>query len=251
MKKLSISLLSLLFAITLQAQRNSYYYSIADAMENKDSVYNITIREAEDFNQLEKLLEFPNLESVGMHDTETIPEILKEIPNLKTLTIGSLMFSRDIAVSELPEWLPELGLEELRLFWLPLPEVPSIIGEMTTLKRLDIYGIQSPSFPEFLSNLRILEELSLFGSQFNSIPESMAAIESLRMIDIAGTKIEHIPNAFLSENRNGNPLGVMYNKGQRFDRETKSMLKEHANDRYAVSKGIMNGVKYNYVMSTL
>ena len=139
------------------------------------------------------------------YDLKTVPEILKDCPQLETL---SLSFT---SISEIPDWvfqLPNLKklsflymssmtgekpfqqptgfkfaqkLEELEMQIAPNQGFPEDIFTMKNLKSLMITG-EIETLPDHISDLSKLENLELFGTKISNLPKSVGNLKNLKRV---------------------------------------------------------------------
>lgn len=123
--------------------------------------------------------ELPELEYISIHDSKLLP-YLKHLKLLKGLKISK--FEWNIFQSYIKNY------EEIELLIIEDPSVsqlPNTIGQLMSLKQLEIYATNVTSLPE----MTLLQKLVVFRSMLGKIsvlPNTFALLESLRYLEIKG-----------------------------------------------------------------
>jgi len=143
------------------------YYSIEEAMENPDSVFILTL----------------------MDDISELPEEIKELKNLKSLSIY------DNEIKQLPEYLPEIGLIELNLSKNGLTSIPEVIFKCLTLKKIDLHSNELKEIDPRFFNLQHLEEMDLGGNSLSKIPNEINKLVNLKKLNLRVNDLESLPDA--------------------------------------------------------
>ncbi|MEZ4369396.1 MAG: leucine-rich repeat domain-containing protein [Polyangiaceae bacterium] len=153
------------------------------------------------------------LDLYGCRRFTTVPEVIQQMSKLRRLQLNWLK------LSELPNWLGDLPLQELSLGKMPLtllPDslyqmqlealslsdldelgVPTQLGSMKHLKRLTIQPGMVKSgeqvVPASLGELTQLEELHLVNIEFDSPPAWLSKFKQLRRLYLPATKFTEPP----------------------------------------------------------
>jgi hypothetical protein len=151
--------------------------------------------------EFEKICENTNLKflAIGYYYSDTLPACIANLTQLEELDIcwdGYRLPVRKATV------LPAIGkLTKLKSLtfsggYLPI-ELPSEIGNLTSLKRLRIYNLKFDSLPETLGNLVNLEDAMLCGDM-KSLPNSISNWNRIKSIYLAGNMFEKIPECLFN-----------------------------------------------------
>lgn len=77
-----------------------------------------------------------------------------------------------------------------------LPEIPEVLGDLVSLKKLTMQGrgrFGIKEVPNFVAKLINLEYLDLAGNSINMIPEFLVQLPKLKYIDLRGNWLAEIP----------------------------------------------------------
>ncbi|KAM7519348.1 hypothetical protein LguiB_018310 [Lonicera macranthoides] len=152
----------------------------------------------------------PNLVKLYLYSCKNIRSLPRAIYKLKCLEILHLS-----GCSELDELHEELGnlecLQELDLRGSGIKEVPSSIGDLRRLDRLDLsYCKNLRSLPSAICKLKHLEFLKLSGcSKLEKLPEELGSLDDLNKLYLDGTAITQPP---LSIERLKNLRSLSFNR---------------------------------------
>ncbi|KAM7519349.1 hypothetical protein LguiB_018311 [Lonicera macranthoides] len=136
----------------------------------------------------------PNLVKLYLYSCKNIRSLPRAIYKLKCLEILHLS-----GCSELDELHEELGnlecLQELDLRGSGIKEVPSSIGDLRRLDRLDLsYCKNLRSLPSAICKLKHLKFLKLSGcSKLEKLPEELGSLDDLNKLYLDGTAITQLP----------------------------------------------------------
>jgi hypothetical protein len=146
--------------------------------------------------ELEKICENTNLKflRIGYFYSDTLPACIGNLTQLEELEIcwdGYRLPIRKATV------LPAIGkLTKLKSLtfsggYLPI-ELPSELGNLTSLQRLRIFNLKIDNLPESLGNLINLKDAMLCGDM-KTLPNSLSNWKKITSIYLAGNKFEKIP----------------------------------------------------------
>ncbi|MHA1727740.1 MAG: leucine-rich repeat domain-containing protein, partial [Promethearchaeota archaeon] len=76
-----------------------------------------------------------------------------------------------------------------------LTALPESIGNLTSLRNLDLEGNELTALPESIGNLTSLKDLDLGGNKLTALPESIGNLTSLRDLDLGGNKLTALPES--------------------------------------------------------
>ncbi len=76
-----------------------------------------------------------------------------------------------------------------------LQQLPKTIGELTSLKRLNICYSPLSNLPTSFAKLTSLEELNLSYNNFTTLPEFIGELKSLKKLDLNGNPIKYLPES--------------------------------------------------------
>ncbi len=79
---------------------------------------------------------------------------------------------------------------------LDLTELPEVIGEFTSLRRMNLAYNQLSDLPASISNLQQLEELVLNKNVFSDYPEKLFSLRSLKFLDLSDNKLTYFSPRF-------------------------------------------------------
>ena len=137
-----------------------------------------------------------------------LPDVVFDIAHLKALHLS------DCDLRELPHDLGNLGmLESLKLHDNPrLDTLPSTLGQLTNMKRLEIVGSAVRELPS-MHDLSNLKHLAVESSPLTWVPRDIANARELRTLSLAHTYLRDVPAgignlAKLSELKLNNNVGL-------------------------------------------
>ncbi|MBD3214815.1 MAG: hypothetical protein GF311_19545 [Candidatus Lokiarchaeota archaeon] len=139
-----------------------------------------------------KSLEVLNLEDNKM---EIFPEIITRLTSLRELYIGGNQFH------ELPSSLVNLkSLEKLKFSpdhvkYGNFETLPEFLGNLKSLKELDVAYNNLKSLPTSIGNLKNLEILSLSHNRLTQLPNSIGNLAKLRSLDLSANKLKFLPES--------------------------------------------------------
>lgn len=100
----------------------------------------------------------------------------------------------------LPESIGNLeSLKNLDLEHNELTTLPESIGKLKRLTYLYLYDNQLETLPDSFSNLTMLKELDLRGNEFLPIPESFGHLTNLRTLLIGEDQADHFPRKLANQ----------------------------------------------------
>jgi Leucine-rich repeat (LRR) protein len=106
------------------------------------------------------------------------------VTDLAQLPEGAVHFADGQAVALIA---PRAGLTAL----------PDSIGELTTLRRIDLDGNALTHLPAGIAALRRLQTLLLYRNRLTEIPDSIGDLVQLRMLDPGHNQLRRIPDSIL------------------------------------------------------
>jgi Leucine-rich repeat (LRR) protein len=154
--------LTLLLSPDLFSQPGKVYESLAEAMSQPDQVYSLRLRKSK---------------------LKQLPEELRSFKNLVWLDLGKNK------LSELPEWIADLPLQELYLSRNRLTAIPPVVFKLTNLRVLALDQNKISVIPPEIGELVNLEVLDLWDSEIESLPPEMKELVNLKKLDIRNTLI--------------------------------------------------------------
>jgi Leucine-rich repeat (LRR) protein len=86
-------------------------------------------------------------------------------------------------------------LRQLDASYSALKELPDMVGELRTLRRLLLNSTKLTALPESIGNLTSLKELNLNSTAIVRLPESIGKLRSLRTLDMNGTPLTSLPES--------------------------------------------------------
>ena len=218
-----------------------------------ESVGTLSNLEELDLYGCKKLLKFPSkgtnltklriLDISGSLFTE-LPEAIFDMNALVELRMS------DVPISKLDKRIKGLvNLEYLCLFSTKISELPSEIGELKSLSKLECSTLKSPlpdsfcnlsnlknlnvSFdmlenplPEDFGQLKSLEDFSTWSKNLSQLPASFGKLDNLRRLSLRYTKFETFPLVLTELNSIGH-LDLMYNSFAEVPEELAKMKSLH------------------------
>jgi Leucine-rich repeat (LRR) protein len=91
---------------------------------------------------------------------------------------------------------PEIGrLDELEYLVLSgdFPEVPISMGQLRSLKELELESAELADIGDWLGNLTYLESLTLYSTSLTKLPNSAAKLKDLRRLDLTDNLMDSLP----------------------------------------------------------
>ena len=79
--------------------------------------------------------------------------------------------------------------------WWGKEKIPENIGNLTSLKSLDLSNTQISALPESIGNLTSLQSLYLSNTQISALPESIENLTSLQSLYLSFTQISELPES--------------------------------------------------------
>eukprot|EP00122_Pirum_gemmata_P002342 Pgem_evm1s2112 len=123
---------------------------------------------------------------------QEIPESLCCCTNLKGLYMGS--FSGGNLLKTLPESIRKLqNLEELDCSYNRITHLPSSIGDLKSLRILNLERNEIHHLPCTVGKLSNIGTINAQHNQLVSLPESLSACRNLRMLNVTFNLLKHIP----------------------------------------------------------
>ncbi|MFX1258288.1 MAG: leucine-rich repeat domain-containing protein [Promethearchaeota archaeon] len=99
-------------------------------------------------------------------------------------------------LSTLPESIGNLSsLKELDLRYNKLTTLPESIGNLSSLKELDLNHNKLTTLPESITKLESLQTLNLGWYQLTTLPESIGNLSSLKELDLSYNKLTTLPES--------------------------------------------------------
>jgi len=146
-------------------------------------------------------------------DLETLPEQLRELPQLRQLDLG------ENRLTQLPEWLRELGvlesidlsqnlfttlpdclsqLTQLQVLWIGINQLkvlPDSLGKLTQLQLIYVGDNLLTTLPDTLSQLTGLKKFYVSGNQFTYLPDSLSQLTQLQQLDVSNNQLTALPDS--------------------------------------------------------
>jgi Leucine-rich repeat (LRR) protein/serine/threonine protein phosphatase PrpC len=116
---------------------------------------------------------------------------LVTFPNTHSMTLLQWLELSHNRLSEVPRFA--YSLVYLSLFANNLKELPSSIGELRFLQKLDISYNRIKQLPPEFSRLTSLQELHMRGNQLETIPEPLFQLDQLRELSLSYNFIAEVP----------------------------------------------------------
>lgn len=123
-----------------------------------------------------------------------LPRCTSTMTGLRVLDISwNCFFDIPAAIRALP------ALEELKLCGNPLvkPIALYAVGEMQSLRRLDLSNCLLEAIPDELGSLRNLQHLHLHNNYLERLPDSFQHLTALRELSLNNNKLCSLPDAFV------------------------------------------------------
>ena len=145
----------------------------------------------------------PNLETLELFSCKNLVEIHESFGFHEKLKKWSLDCCKKLKI--LPRNLMLKSLEEFNLRECPrLEKFPNIHPEMTDLKVLNLTGSSIRELPSSIGYLTGLERLDVYGCQnLRDLPDSIYKLQQLMELEITTTKLRTVYNSFDSFSGNG------------------------------------------------
>lgn len=144
-------------------------------------------------------------------------EKLQQFPNLVRygVTYGT--------VSEVPSSIGDLTkLTRLQIHNQRITSIPSSIGNLTQLHTLLLGGNRLKHLPEELGNLTNLRLLHIYGNAIETIPASIGNLTKLELLDARYNKLTKLPSEIA---RLSNNLKILYLGGNNFSQEEQDRIR--------------------------
>ena len=140
----------------------------------------------------EEKAELSNIEKITWKNIENIPESMNFLINIKELDVsGDFFHTSSIVV--IPDSIGDLmSLKSLNLSFSQVSSLPESIGNLSSLQNLDLSSTRISSLPETIGNLTSLQSLSLSLTKISSLPESIGNLTSLQSLSLSLTKISSL-----------------------------------------------------------
>ena len=150
----------------------------------------LNIRGDVKFSELSRNIKFNELTEVQIFNSglESLPSIIRNMPNLKTLVI------KMTPISEIPKWIGELSqLEYISFEGVPLTSVPKELWNCKKLREVAFKMTSLTSLPDGIDNLQYLETFELTQSGVEKLPSGMFSIPTLFRFNIKSNNIQALP----------------------------------------------------------
>ncbi len=129
------------------------------------------------------------LEELNLYDNDIkeLPEWLKDLPNLKSLKLGS-------SPHPIPDWLGEMQqLERLDIGYTPMFAIPDCIFKLQQLKELRLYDCQLTTIDKRINVFQQLKRLSLSYNKLTELPEEIGQLISLESLRVSLNQLKELP----------------------------------------------------------
>jgi Leucine-rich repeat (LRR) protein len=115
-------------------------------------------------------------------------------------------------LSALPEWLGDLkSIRELDVGGNELSVLPEELAELKDLTKLNISMNELSALPEWLGDLKSIRELDVGGNELSVLPEELAELKDLTKLNISRNELNALPE-WLEELKSLRELDVSGNK---------------------------------------
>ncbi len=136
--------------------------------------------------------------SIYSQNSKTLPETISEFTHLLELfIIWTMPHGEKAPLEALPSSIG--GLKNLRVFevnnYRNLTHLPNTIGDLQSVRKLNIIFCGVRSIPESIGNLKSLEELGLSGNQLTDLPKSIGDLLSLKVLSLEGNGLVSLPDS--------------------------------------------------------
>lgn len=166
-------------------------------LKSLDGIYNIKtlkrlVANLTKLQTLDGIDALSNLEylDISYSRISSLPKPLKYMVSLKAIDISGNNFDH------LPEPLGEMSfLEELSMKNCEMKNIDGI-GEMSSLKRLNVGDNKLPEIPDETGNLKLLENLDASRNELRTLPRSIVKLKNLTTLDVSENKIERLPRLY-------------------------------------------------------
>ncbi|KAJ1470716.1 hypothetical protein T484DRAFT_3586035 [Baffinella frigidus] len=186
-------------------------------------------------NKLERIsYQFCGIESLeelalSCNFLEALPKFWGKLHNLKYLWLSNNKL-RELPVDEMAKLLdydPKTGeriisfskgiggltsLEELWIDGNDIQDIPKDIGELSSLRYINLRGNSIRTFPDEIKDLVSLQHLVATKNEISSLPKALCLLPKLHTLNLAGNRIEEFPKyvvdatALTSLDLSNNPL---------------------------------------------
>lgn len=132
------------------------------------------------------------------HRVIEIPETIEKLRYLKLLDIrrNNPSYSHNFNATTLPELLGNLkSLKILNLVGMELKALPESFGNLTSLEFLNLAYNRLTTLPESIGNLKFLKTLNLENNQFETFPEPIIKLPSLIILCFYNNKLTILPDS--------------------------------------------------------
>ncbi|MDR2694199.1 MAG: leucine-rich repeat domain-containing protein [Chitinispirillales bacterium] len=181
-------LVSFAFAATVAAQHDDR--AVVRSILDKNGLKDMTVDNVAEFNRDGRVIVL-NLNKRGIDGVglTVFPAEIFRLTALKGL------FFKGNALRELPQDIGVLSeLVELNLADnIDLGAIPSGIGSLRNLKKLDIRYCGLTDLPPEVGNLKNLESLQMWGNGFIELPNCITELSSLKELYLKNNKLTKIP----------------------------------------------------------
>lgn len=145
----------------------------------------------------ERTLYFPpNLKELNI-DSTLITQFPERILKLEHLTKLSISYNSDI--DEIPESIGELvSLKILNISHSQIEKLPEAIGEVKSLKFLYLNGNELTGLPLTIVQLPVLQHLEVNDNRLEELPENIGQLSKLVLLSLRNNKLQGLPETFSS-----------------------------------------------------
>lgn len=120
---------------------------------------------------------------------EKVPKLILKLKDLEVLRLSANPFKK------LPQWIGELHtLKRLEVRG-KLEELPESIGDLKSLEILDLSLNNLTTIPYSIKNLSSLKELDLKYNRLNILPEIFGKLNSLEKLDLSHNDLKSLPDS--------------------------------------------------------
>ena len=173
----------------------------------------------EDASKWVELLEIGSLSELSFSSrVKRLPQFLLKLPKLSKCKWEASELHQlqwlDTTGEDSSKWIEllEIGnLSELSFSGTKLTSLPSSIGGLTGLTRLDLENNQLTTLPENIGNLTKLNTLDLGGNELTTLPKSIGNLTNLKELDLQRNELMTLPES-IGNLTNLNTLYLYFNK---------------------------------------
>lgn len=136
--------------------------------------------------------------SIYSQNTKTLPEVISEFTQLLELfIIWTMPHGEKAPLESLPSGIGRL--KNLRVFevnnYKNLTHLPNTIGNLSSLKKLNVLACGLQSIPASIGGLKRLEKLSFWANRIKELPRSIGDLHSLSSLSLGENELASLPDS--------------------------------------------------------